>query len=173
MFKRLADAGTPVALTIDGKPVQAQMTEGGRTYIVEGVPFNNFSGDKIGVMSIASDVTPIVEGSREALWTTAIVTVLVALLSSLGFLYVLEAFTPERKLTTGLSIAVIGTLCAWLPCNPTIRNGLLDRSVQKRSRISLSSLIFPSPYLGLHQRKWPDAAEVPFDRLISRAHVAT
>jgi methyl-accepting chemotaxis protein len=85
----------------DGKPVQAQMTEGGRTYIIEGVPFNNFSGDKIGVMSIASDVTPIVEGSRAALWTTAIVTVLVALLSSLGFLFFARSLASVIANITG------------------------------------------------------------------------
>ena len=85
----------------DGKPVKAQMTEGGRSYIIEGVPFNNFSGDKIGVMSIASDVTPIVEGSREALWTTAIVTVLVALLSSLGFLFFARSLASVIANITG------------------------------------------------------------------------
>jgi methyl-accepting chemotaxis protein len=70
----------------DGKPIQVRLTEGERSYIVEGLPFNNFSGDKIGVLTIASDVTPIIEGSSAALRTTALVTVLVALAASLGFL---------------------------------------------------------------------------------------
>ncbi len=70
----------------DGKPVQVQMSEGGKDFVVAGVPFTNFSGDKIGVLSVASNVTPIIAGSQQALWITSLVTVLVALVSSLGFL---------------------------------------------------------------------------------------
>ncbi|MCO5730780.1 MFS transporter [Rhizobium sp. SSA_523] len=46
-------------------------------------------------------------------------------LSSLGFLYILEAFSPQKKLTIGLSIALTGTLLA-SPVARIISPGLLD-----------------------------------------------
>jgi methyl-accepting chemotaxis protein len=70
----------------EGHPVRVQMTSAGRDYAVEAQPLVNFSGDKIGVMEIGSDVTDIVAASTTALWTTILATVVVSLLTLVGFL---------------------------------------------------------------------------------------
>src|SRR3546814_10831561 len=46
-------------------------------------------------------------------------------ISSLGFIYVLEAFPPEKKLTEGLCVALMGTLLA-APIARMVSPGLLD-----------------------------------------------
>ena len=70
----------------DGKPVREEISAGGRTFVVEASPFTNFSGEKIGVLEVASDVTSVIEEARSALWTIAVGTIVVSLLSLLGFL---------------------------------------------------------------------------------------
>ncbi|MBO3758226.1 methyl-accepting chemotaxis protein [Ciceribacter sp. L1K22] len=70
----------------DGQPERRMMSEAGRHFVVEAAPFENFSGARIGVIVIASDVTPIVEGSSSAVWTTVTVSAVVAILGALGFL---------------------------------------------------------------------------------------
>ena len=68
-----------------GETVQQEIRGPNATYVVRTVPFNNFSGDKIGVLEIASDVTSVVNDARSALWTTVIGTFVVSLLSLVGF----------------------------------------------------------------------------------------
>ncbi|MCM2475354.1 HAMP domain-containing protein [Rhizobium sp. CG5] len=85
----------------DGKPIQVPMSEGGRDFVVAGVPFTNFSGDKIGVLSVASDVSSILAGSRQALWMSSVVTGLVALISSLGFLLFARSLAGVISRLTG------------------------------------------------------------------------
>ncbi len=64
---------------------QQQITTQTSSYVVRTVPFNNFSGSKIGVLEIASDVTSILEDAQTALWTTVAGTSVVSLLSLIGF----------------------------------------------------------------------------------------
>jgi methyl-accepting chemotaxis protein len=71
----------------DGTAMQQQQqitTETG-SYVVRTIPFNNFSGSKIGVLEIASDVTSVLEDAQTALWTTVAGTSVVSLLSLIGF----------------------------------------------------------------------------------------
>jgi methyl-accepting chemotaxis protein len=70
----------------NGKAMQQQqiIRETG-SYVVRTVPFNNFSGSKIGVLEIASDVTSVLEDAQTALWTTVAGTSVVSLLSLIGF----------------------------------------------------------------------------------------
>src|SRR5690606_4059431 len=69
----------------NGTNVHRRATSGDSTYVVNTIPFNNFSGAKIGVLEIASDVTTIVNDGKTALWLTVAGTVVVSLLSLLGF----------------------------------------------------------------------------------------
>ncbi|MGV3549093.1 methyl-accepting chemotaxis protein [Rhizobium sp.] len=70
----------------DGNPVRIQIKADGRDYAVEAQPLLNFSGDKMGVIEIASDVTDIVAASATALWTMIVASVVVSLLTLVGFL---------------------------------------------------------------------------------------
>ncbi|WP_142592652.1 cache domain-containing protein, partial [Pseudorhizobium endolithicum] len=68
-----------------GEVVQQEVEGPDGTYVVRTVPFNNFSGDKIGVLEIASDVTSVVDDARSALWATVIGTLVVSILALVGF----------------------------------------------------------------------------------------
>jgi methyl-accepting chemotaxis protein len=70
----------------DGKPVRAQISANGHDYAVEAQPLTNFSGDKIGVIEIGSDVTEIVAAGTTALWTMIVATAIVSVLTLVGFL---------------------------------------------------------------------------------------
>ncbi|MGN7292766.1 methyl-accepting chemotaxis protein [Rhizobium sp. SAFR-030] len=72
---------------LDGKPVREQVTSGDRSFLVEATPITNFSGEKIGVLEIASDVTSVVNDAASTMWTTVIGTIVVSLVSLLGFLF--------------------------------------------------------------------------------------
>jgi methyl-accepting chemotaxis protein len=70
----------------DGQPVSVQVKIDNRDYAVEAKPLTNFSGDKMAVIEIGSDVTDIVSASATALWTMITATVVVSLLTLVGFL---------------------------------------------------------------------------------------
>jgi methyl-accepting chemotaxis protein len=79
----LSEEGMKTAFA--GQRVQEELSVGDRQYVVAALPFTNFSGETIGVLEIASDVTSVAQAAREALWTTVIGTAIVSLLSLLGF----------------------------------------------------------------------------------------
>ncbi|MBX9459085.1 MAG: HAMP domain-containing protein [Rhizobium sp.] len=70
----------------EGRPVRVQTSSNGRDYAIEAQPLTNFSGEKIGVVEIGSDVTEIVAASTTALWTMITATIVVSLLTLVGFL---------------------------------------------------------------------------------------
>ena len=70
----------------DGEQVFKQVAMNGRDMIVKVVPFNNFAGEKIGVFEIGADTTKIKAENSAALWRTIVGTLVVALLSLVGFL---------------------------------------------------------------------------------------
>lgn len=69
-----------------GDRVRIHAVQNGKHYQVAAIPFTDFSGKTIGAFEIASDVTPTVEAAQQALWTTAVGTIIVSLLSLVGFL---------------------------------------------------------------------------------------
>ncbi|SES38893.1 methyl-accepting chemotaxis protein [Rhizobium sp. NFR03] len=69
-----------------GETKQANISLADKHYLVEARPLTNFSGATIGVIQIASDVTTVVNEATKALWITIIGTVVVSVLSLLGFL---------------------------------------------------------------------------------------
>lgn len=85
-------------------------------------PFAELS---IGAFVLASCLNLFVTDLHSALVVRFVSGMAAAPLSSLGFLYILEAFPPERKLNIGLSIALTGTLLA-APVARIISPGLLD-----------------------------------------------
>jgi methyl-accepting chemotaxis protein len=69
----------------DGRSVQEEVESAGKTFVVNAVPFKNFSGKTIGVLEVASNVSDVAADATRALWTTIVGTVIVSLLSLLGF----------------------------------------------------------------------------------------
>lgn len=97
----------------DGKAVQKELTVGNRHLVVRAVPFNNFSGTRIGLLEIASDVTTIVDDSTQAMTQIIVGSILVALLSLLGFfLFARSLANVLGRLTTTMSRLASGDLSA-------------------------------------------------------------
>ncbi|MEH6690023.1 MAG: methyl-accepting chemotaxis protein [Pseudorhizobium pelagicum] len=113
-------SGETLQAAFDGTPVEQQVTTASGSYIVKTVPFNNFSGAKIGVLEIASDVTSVLEDARSALWTTVAGTIIVSLLSLLGF------FIFARSLGSVLA-RLTGTMSR-------LAGGDLDAAIEGESR---------------------------------------
>ncbi len=88
-------------------------TVDGKDFVVEAVPFTDFSGAKIGVLEIASDVTPIVVASKQALTATLIGTIVVSLLSLFGFLIFARSLAGLiRRIAVTMGRLAIGDLQA-------------------------------------------------------------
>ncbi|MDP3526773.1 MAG: methyl-accepting chemotaxis protein [Hoeflea sp.] len=82
-------------------------------YAVSGTVLENFSGEKIGVIEMASNVTPIVAAGRSATTTSIIGTLLVSLLSLLGFYFYARSFSGTiRKTTDTMARLASGDLAA-------------------------------------------------------------
>jgi methyl-accepting chemotaxis protein len=116
----------------EGKQVSNEVAVGGTSYAVNAMPFKNFSGQTIGVLEIASDVSTVVEGATEALWTTIIATLVVSLLSLLGFfLFARSLAGVIARLTETMSSLAGGNLDA--PIQGETRRdevGAMARAVQ-------------------------------------------
>jgi methyl-accepting chemotaxis protein len=85
----------------------------GKNYAVEAVPLLDFSGSKVGVMEVASDITPLVAASRLALWITGSGTIVVSLLSLFGFyLFARSLGGTVRRLTDTMTKLAAGDLGA-------------------------------------------------------------
>ncbi|MBC7281783.1 methyl-accepting chemotaxis protein [Hoeflea sp.] len=69
-------------------------------FAVGGKVLENFSGEKIGVIELASNVTPIVAAGRSATTASIVGTILVSLLSLLGFFFYARAFSGTISKTT-------------------------------------------------------------------------
>ena len=113
---------SPEALTaaFNGTAPQQEIKTEKGSYVVKAVPFNNFSGSKIGVLEIASDVTSVLEDAQTALWTTVAGTIIVSLLSLVGF------FVFARSLG-GVLARLTGTMSR-------LANGDLDARIDGESR---------------------------------------
>jgi len=85
----------------NGDRVRVHAVLGNKDYEVTAIPFEDFSGRKIGVFEIGSDVTEVVEASQRALWMAAVGAVVVSLISLLGFLIFARSIASIMKKTTG------------------------------------------------------------------------
>ena len=102
---------------LEGKPVREMLFENGQHFIVQATPMKNFSGARIGVLTIASDVTSTIEGSRQALWIIAGLTAVAALTAAVGFLFFARSLagsisrmtaTMSRLAANDISVEVVG-----------------------------------------------------------------
>ncbi|MCJ8517420.1 methyl-accepting chemotaxis protein [Pseudorhizobium tarimense] len=85
----------------DGQPVKKRLTEGDLTYAVRAMPFNNYSGAKIGMIEIAADVSDMVNDGKTALWMTIGGSIVVSVLSLLGFYLFARALARTLGRLTG------------------------------------------------------------------------
>ncbi len=90
----------------EGGSIQRTVTVGGRDVALGGVVLKDFSGARIGVLAIASDVTDIVAAGRMALWSMVATTAAVALLVLGAFL----AFARRLSSTIGRLTSAMGRL---------------------------------------------------------------
>jgi methyl-accepting chemotaxis protein len=99
---------------LDGNTARIRATTtDGHALVVEARPLINFSGDKIGVIEIASDVSSIVAASEQALWTIAGGTLIVSLLSLVGFLVFARSLAGAiRKIAGTMERLASGELTA-------------------------------------------------------------
>jgi methyl-accepting chemotaxis protein len=63
----------------DGAEVRRVADIGQRSFVLSAVPIRDFSGKKVGVIEIASDLTALIQKGRTALWHSIAVTVAVSL----------------------------------------------------------------------------------------------
>jgi methyl-accepting chemotaxis protein len=102
-----------IQAVFDGKQVREYDTVGDKTFAVEAVPLLDFSGTKVGVLEIASNVTPLVEGQNRAFWTTITATLVVSILSLIGFLVFARSLAGLiRGLTDTMGRLAVGDLSA-------------------------------------------------------------
>src|SRR5690606_13965802 len=116
----------------NGETIRRFITSGDSTFVVQAVPFNNHSGAKIGIMEIASDVSSVVDDGKTALWMTAAGTVIVSLLSLLGFFLFARALagTLGRLTDTMTSLAGGGLAAAIEGDTRPDEVGAMARAVQ-------------------------------------------
>ena len=75
-----------VADIYGGQALVRMATIDGRTYVDGGLVLRDFSGEKLGVMEVASDVTSVVSARSAALWSICLSTLAACSLVLVGFL---------------------------------------------------------------------------------------
>jgi methyl-accepting chemotaxis protein len=95
-----------IQAALDGKPVFQEMMLGGRDMVFRAVPFNSFSGEKIGVFEIGTDASEAVAAARQSLWITVGVTLAISLLALLGFLFFARSLAGAISRLTGTMSAL-------------------------------------------------------------------
>jgi methyl-accepting chemotaxis protein len=102
-----------IQAAFDGKAVFQASVLDGRNMLIKAVPFNSFSGEKIGVFEIGTDASEIVAQARKALWTMIGVTVLTSLIALTAFLLFAKSLgNAIGRLTGTMSRLAAGDLSA-------------------------------------------------------------
>jgi methyl-accepting chemotaxis protein len=102
-----------IQAAFDGKAVFQSSVLDGRNMLIKAVPFNSFSGEKIGVFEIGTDASEIVAEARKALWTMIAVTVLTSLIALTAFfLFAKSLGNAIGRLTGTMSSLASGDLSA-------------------------------------------------------------
>ncbi|WP_313618758.1 methyl-accepting chemotaxis protein [Agrobacterium sp.] len=100
-----------VQAAFDGKAVFEPAVLDGRDMLIKAVPFNSFSGEKIGVFEIGTDATDMLAQARTALWTMIGVTILTSLLAlSAFFMFAKSLGDAIGRLTGTMSRLAAGDL---------------------------------------------------------------
>ena len=102
-----------IQAAFDGEPILEPVALDGRNMLIKAVPFNSFSGDKIGVFEIGTDATDIMTEARAALWTMAGVTLLTSFTALAAFfLFAKSLGSAIGRLTGTMSRLAGGDLTA-------------------------------------------------------------
>jgi methyl-accepting chemotaxis protein len=97
----------------DGAPILKQVRMGERDMMVTVRPLHNFAGEKIGLFEIAADATEVVAARSTALWTTIAGTLVICLLTLIGFLIFARSLAGSiGRLTGTMSRLASGDLSA-------------------------------------------------------------
>ncbi|WP_117194870.1 methyl-accepting chemotaxis protein [Rhizobium terrae] len=97
----------------DSGKVRRYAQVGDKYFAIEGVPLLDFSGAKVGVLEIASDITSLVTASETAIWMTVAGSVVVSILSLVGFLVFARSLGGTvRRLTDTMARLAAGDLSA-------------------------------------------------------------
>ncbi|WP_156420847.1 methyl-accepting chemotaxis protein, partial [Aureimonas sp. AU22] len=95
----------------DGGTRERVTALGGIDYAVTGTVLTDFSGQKIGVLEIATDVTSTVQAARSAVWTMLACTLAISALALIGFmLFARRLGVSISKLTTTMGTLAAGDL---------------------------------------------------------------
>jgi methyl-accepting chemotaxis protein len=123
-------------------PVRRVVEEGGRSYIAGGIPLTNFSGQKIGVLEVASDITPVVAALRSALWSLGLATIAVCIIVLAGFLVFARRLAGAiAQLTEVMGRLAAGDLKAEVPSQARPDEiGAMGRAVQVFKEAGLENL---------------------------------
>ncbi|MBB3937028.1 methyl-accepting chemotaxis protein [Aureimonas phyllosphaerae] len=105
---------------LEGNAPEHVVEAGDVSYAVTGMALNDFSGQKIGVLELATNVTPVVQAARSAMWTMLACTVAISALALIGFMIFARRLGVAIQRLTG----TMGTLAA----------GDLSASVEGQSR---------------------------------------
>jgi methyl-accepting chemotaxis protein len=97
----------------DSGKMRRYAEQGGKHYAVEAVPLLDFSGTKVGVLEIASDITPLVAANTFAMWITVAGSIIVSLLSLIGFFVFARSLgSALRRMTETMTSLATGDLSA-------------------------------------------------------------
>ncbi|WP_157944687.1 methyl-accepting chemotaxis protein, partial [Mangrovicella endophytica] len=95
----------------DGKTFDGAVDADDKHYAVTGMPLVDFSGTKVGVLELASDVTEMTAAGQRALAEMVIGALVVSLLSLVGFLVFARALAGAlRQITTTMNRLAAGDL---------------------------------------------------------------
>jgi methyl-accepting chemotaxis protein len=99
-----------------GGTVRRSVSSAGKTFEVGAIPLTDFSGAKIAVLEVASDVTPIVAVRGAALWLIGLATLIISALAlAVFYLFARSLTRPIGRLTGVMGALADGDLEAVVP----------------------------------------------------------
>ncbi|WP_158742648.1 methyl-accepting chemotaxis protein [Acidisphaera sp. L21] len=121
-----------LAQTFNDQHPTEMRTVNGRTYVSAGVVLKDFSGAKIGVLEIASDVTSVIAARTSALWAIALSTLLACSLVLVAFFFFARSLGGAiARLTRIMGQLAAGDLTVEVPGQAKAdETGAMARAVQ-------------------------------------------
>jgi len=86
---------------MNGAAKPKEVVDGDTTFVVNAVPFKNFSGKTIGVLEVASNVSNVAANAHAAIMATLLGTLFVAIISLLGFYFFARSLAGVLARLTG------------------------------------------------------------------------
>ena len=151
--------GAELADTFNDKHPTQIVTAGKRSYIAGGVVLKDFSGAKIGVMEIASDVTSVLSARSSALWAIALSTLAACGIVLVGFFFFARSLAGSISRLTGVMAQLAaGDLTVEVPGQARAdETGAMARAVQVFKDASIEKRRLE--LLAVEQQRAADEAE--------------